>query len=145
LQGRNHRLLFALNNRTSLSGSLSYSAQKLLKRGEGSMVTRSGELDVNGEEEGEDLRRGQGHGTHSSQRRATSLYRLFVPSSRPLWTWAPSMPLLSCLEPFPRARSKKPTRRLPIRPDRAEMVPGDRESRRDGEKVEDRKEFIKKE
>lgn len=94
LQGRNRHLLFALNNRTSLSGPLSYSAQRLLKKREGSMVTRSGELDVNGEGEGEDLRKGPGHKIYSSQRRAASLYHLFVPPSRPSWTWALSIPFV---------------------------------------------------
>ena len=41
------------------------------------------------------------------------------------------MPVLFCLEPFTRARPKKPARRLPIGSDRAEMVPGERGPRQE--------------
>ena len=67
---------------------------------------------------------GEGGRTYSSQRRIAPLYRLLVPGSSCLWTWEPSIPRLSRLEPFCRARSKKAVPRFPIRPDRVKMGSG---------------------
>jgi hypothetical protein len=108
------------------------------------MVTRSGELDVNGE--GGGGRPEKKAGTQDILELETG--SIIISSLRSIFQALVDLGAVDTVSVRsrapPRARSKKSTRRLPIRPDRAGMVPGDRESGWDGGKVEDRKEFTKK-